>query len=221
MEQAFQDRLRYYINRFIFEHGFAPSVAELAGIDNCSEKEVQHGLEELVANHAIVLHPGSHKIWVAHPFALFPTLFWVESEHQSWYGNCSWCSFGVAALVGDKVRIHTKLNGTIDPLIIHIREGNVQEAELVVHFPVPAKRFWDNVVYTCANMLTFESEEAVDQWCRQHRVPKGEIKPISHVWELARKWYGNYLSPDWTRKSDSVAEAIFQEVGFTSDFWKL
>lgn len=221
MKQEFQDILRYQVNRFIFDHGFAPTTAELASLTSRSEEEVQRGLEALAENHAIVLHPDSHKIWVAHPFALFPTLFWVESDRQSWYGNCTWCSFGVAALVKEDVKIHTKLNGTIDPLIIHIEDGQVRETDLAVHFPIPAKHFWDNVIYTCANMLTFDSEEAVDAWCQQQRVDKGEVRSISSVWELARKWYGNYLSPDWTRKSVSKAHAIFEEVGFTSDFWKL
>ena len=50
---------------------------------------------------------------------------------------------------------------------------------------------------------------------------KGEIKPITKVWELAKLWYGNYLSPEWTRKTLEQVVDIFQRVGFTSDFWKL
>ena len=221
MQQEFQDILRYHINRFIFDHGFGPTTLELALKTQTSEAEVKNGLDQLVASHAIVLHPNSHRIWVAHPYALFPTMFWVETDLRSWYGNCIWCSFGIAALAEGDAQIYTKLNGTIEPLTIHIRNGQVQESELVVHFPISARQFWDNVIFTCANMFAFDSEQAIEDWCKHHRVPKGEVKPIADVWELAQHWYGNYLSPTWTRKSAAEAGQIFQEVGFTSDFWKL
>ena len=222
MEQEFQDIVRYHINRFIFDRGHAPDVDELAGITGRPTAEVRQALDDLAANHALVLHPNSHRIWVAHPFSLMPTLFWVESEQQSWYSNCTWCSLGVAALVeeGD-VTIYTKLNGTIKPQEIHIKDGQVVEDHLLVHFVVPMTRIWENVIYTCSNMLTFESEEAIDLWCRQQNVEKGDVQPINRIWDLAREWYGYYLSPQWTRKTKEEASRIFNSVGLTNDFWKV
>ena len=93
MKQEFQDKIRYQINKYIFENGFAPKTNELAEIMGVLQEKIKNGLQQLVENHAIVLHPNSYDIWVAHPFALFPTLFWVKSKKQSWYGNCTWCSF--------------------------------------------------------------------------------------------------------------------------------
>ena len=219
--QEFQDKIRFQINKFIYDNGYAPEVSDLSRLLQVSEREIRDGLDQLALNHAIVLHPGTHRIWVAHPFALFPTLFWVKSGVKSWWGNCTWCSFGIAAAAGQDVEIHTKASGEEEPLIINIQDGEVLEKDLQVHFPIPARHFWSNVIYTCANMLTFRSIEDVEGWCNRHSVSQGEVLPISQVWDLARIWYGNYLDPNWTRKTPEEAEALFQEVGLTSAFWQL
>ncbi len=219
--QEQQDKIRYQINKYIFENGYAPEVKDLSAIMHVSEKEIEKGLDELAANHALVLHPASYKIWVAHPFALFPTLFWVKTSKKSWWGNCTWCSFGIAAAIKKDAEIYTKMKGEEETIILSIKDGQLQDADLLVHFPVPAKKFWDNVIYTCANMLVFRSEPEIVEWCERHRVSRGEIVPIQQVWELAQHWYGNYLHPRWTRKTVSEAETIFKQVGLTSDFWRL
>jgi hypothetical protein len=221
MEQEFQDKIRLQINRFIFSNGYAPTIHELSLILSTDENAIKDGLKQLADNHAIVLHPNSFDIWVAHPFALFPTLFWVESGGKKWWGNCSWCSLGIAALTKTDTKIFTKLSGEKETLIIEIVDGKVIQGDLMVHFPIPAWKFWDNVIFTCANMLTFKDEAQVDEWCHKHKIAKGEVHPLDKVWELAKLWYSNYLDESWTRKSPEYAETIFKTVGLTSEFWKL
>ncbi len=216
-----QNTIRYHINRFIFDHGFAPSVAVLSRLLALDEKVIQDGLIALAENHALVLHPHSFDIWVAHPFALFPTLFWVKTADKHWWGNCPWCSFGIASLAASDTDIFTKLKGQQEPLTIEIRNGAVVQKDYVVHFPIPAKQFWDNVLYTCSMMVIFRNEHEIDEWCRQHNKPKGEILPIEQVWQLAQIWYGNYLDTNFQRKTKEIAQEMFQQVGLTSTFWEL
>jgi len=221
MKQEFQDQVRVQINRYIMEKGFAPSTSTLALLLNTVEDEIKSGLQQLADNHAIVLHPNSFKIWVAHPFALFPTLFWVESGTGKWWGNCVWCSLGIAAIAKADCSIFTKLSGEKHPMRIDVKNGSVLQNDLLVHFAIPAKQIWDNVIYTCSNMLAFETEAQIDDWCERHDVRKGEVVPINQVWELARHWYGNYLEDTWTRKTAEYAESIFGKVGLSGEFWKL
>lgn len=221
MIQEFQDKVRIQVNRYIFNNGFAPSTIELANTLNSSVTEIEAGLKQLADNHAIVLHPNSFDIWVAHPFALFPTLFWVEASDRKWWGNCSWCSLGIASLTKTETRIFTRISGEEEPLRIDIVDGNLVQKNLLVHFPIPAKKLWDNVIYTCANMLTFKNEEQINDWCDRHKVVKGEVLTLEKVWELSKIWYGNYLEDNWTRKTPEYAESLFEKVGLTSDFWKL
>lgn len=218
-----QDKIRLAVNQFIFDHGYGPKVTylheKLEG--KYQANEIEEGLQKLQQNHAIVLHPNSSEIWVAHPFALFPTLFWVRSKGKKFWSNCPWCSFGIATLIKDDVDIHTKLGGEEESILITIRSGEVVQGNYVVHFPIPASHFWDNVIYTCSMMLIFNNEEEVNEWCQRHNKPKGEVLPIRQVWELSKVWYGNYLDPNFKRKTKEIADNMFESVGLTSSFWKL
>ena len=225
-ENELQDKIRYQINKWIFENGFAPNVNEISKEQNISEEETKKGLNLLAENHALVLHPNSHEIWVAHPFALFPTLFYVKtSSKNEWYSNCAWCSLGVAALTLNqnlKTEIFTKIAGEETPITIHINEeGEIIEKNFVVHFAIPAKKLWENVIYTCSMMLIFRNENEVDEWCKKYNKEKGEVKEIGKVWELAKIWYGDYLSVNFKRKTKEIAQEMFSRVDFTSDFWQL
>jgi hypothetical protein len=40
------------------------------------------------------------------------------------------------------------------------------------------------------------------------------------VWELAKLWYHNRLSPDYHGRSADQAADIFRQVGLTSEFWQ-
>jgi hypothetical protein len=217
----FQDIVRVRITRFIFQHGFAPEVTDLSSLLHVTDKQIQDALQLLAANHALVLHPASYKIWVAHPFALFPTLFWVISGRRQWWGNCIWCSLGIAALTDSDTQIFTKLGGEKRGIVIDIKDGQVIQDTLIVHFPIRARLIWENVIYTCANMLVFENEKEVTEWCTRHHVHVGESQPITKVFDMAKRWYGNYLLDSWTRKTPQYAQQIFNESGFVGDFWKI
>ena len=104
---------------------------------------------------------------------------------------------------------------------IDVTNGSIVQNNLLVHFAIPAKQIWDNVIYTCSNMLAFETEAQIDDWCERHDVQRGQVVPINQVWELAKHWYGNYLEDTWTRKTPEYAESIFRKVGLSGEFWKL
>ncbi len=221
MTDELQNSIRYQVNRFIFDNGFAPTTDQLSKLLDIDRSEIENGLTALQDNHAIVLHPNSFDIWVAHPFALFPTLFWVKTADKQWWGNCPWCSFGIASLTKTDTNIFTKLKGQHEPLKIEIKDNKIVQHDYFVHFPIPANKFWDNVIYTCSMMLIFKDENEIDEWCKQYNKPKGEVLPIQQVWELAQIWYGNYLDTDFKRKTKEIAENMFEKVGLTSNFWKL
>ncbi len=221
VSEAYRDSIRYQINRFIFDKGFAPSSSELAKITGSDQEKVQQALTWLHDCHALVLHPNSFDIWIAHPFALFPTLFWVTVGNRKWWGNCAWCSLGIASLTTEDSTIYTQLEGHDRPITIHIEGGKVLETDYVVHFPKPVRNAWDNVVHFCASTLIFENEAQVDHWCKQHNVKKGRVIAIEQAWELSKRWYGYYLSPDWKPKTAEGANQIFEAVGLTDEYWKL
>lgn len=213
--------LHHTILKFIIDHGYAPTVDELAALLKISPDETETALRELADYHGVVLHPNSTKIWVIHPFSLAPTSFVVRAGKNHWWGNCAWCSLGVAALLNCDLTITTALGADGRQVQIHVQDGRIVEDQYVVHFPIPMIHAWDNVIYTCSTMLIFEDEAAVDRWSAQHRIPKGDVQPIQKIWEFSKVWYGNHLNPEWHKWTNAEAQQIFENFGLTHEIWKL
>jgi len=213
--------LHYTIIREIIENGFAPSAENLSEILQAEKEEILKGLYELQEYHGVVLHPNKPKIWVIHPFSLAPTNFYLKSKKGEWWGNCAWCSLGIAALVKEDVTITTSLGAEGTSITLHIREGQLVEKDYVVHFPIAMQKAWDNVIYTCSNMLIFENEKQIDEWTKRHDIPKGDIQPIDNIWSFSKKWYGNHLNPEWTKWTIEEAKQMFEEFRLNDKIWKL
>ena len=213
--------LHYTLIKNIVESGCLPDNQILAKTLDVSEDELVAALCELQKEHGVVLHPNDSKVWVIHPFSLAPTPFLVTSKSTSWWGNCAWCSLGVAALVQEDVIISTTIGAESKQVQIHIVNGTIQDKNFLIHFPIPMKKAWDNVIYTCSTMLLFESRSQIEDWCQRRKIPMGDIQPIDHVWKFAKKWYGSHLDPNWTKWTAEEAKDIFAEFDLTHPVWDL
>jgi hypothetical protein len=135
--QTSNSTLHYTIIKHVIEKGYAPNLSALMELLQADRDSVVSGLKQLEADHGVVLHPDSSDIWVIHPFSLSPTNFWVQSDTGSWWGNCAWCSLGIAALLKRDVTITTSIGAQGDRVDAHIEDGRVIEDHLLVHFPIP------------------------------------------------------------------------------------
>jgi len=68
-------------------------------------------------------------------------------------------------------------------------------------------------------MLLFRSEETVDRWCQEHRVPRRPLVTLDQLRHLAVAWYGNRLTLDSRRPSPDEMVGIFASIGLTGPFW--
>jgi len=216
-----KSKLHYTIIKYIIDKGFAPNIKLLAKKLTLNNDEIENGLYKLQEDHGIVLHPQSTNIWVIHPFSLAPTNFYVQSSRGEWWGNCAWCSLGIAALLKEDVKITTTFGAQTEKCIIHINNGEVIEKELLIHFPIPMTKAWKNVIYTCSNVLIFKNEPDVDKWAISHNIPKGDIQPIDKFWELSKEWYGNHLNPEWKKWTINEVKAIFSRYHLNHTIWNL
>ena len=212
--------LHYKIVNHIINKGFAPEIKELALEFQLCVEEVVTALKRLEADHGVVLHPNG-KIWVIHPFSLAPTNFLVHYDDKEWWSNCAWCALGVAGLLKKDVTITTTSGANSRQIDIHIQNDKVMEDNLLVHFPIPMNQAWDNVIYTCSTMLIFETETDINLWCDRHQIPKGDVQPITKIWEFAKVWYGNHLNPNWKKWTTQQAQEIFDKFGLTGHIWKI
>jgi hypothetical protein len=52
-------------------------------------------------------------------------------------------------------------------------------------------------------------------------VRSGEGMTLGTLWDLAQRWYGDRLDPDWRPRTREQSQAILDAVGLTGDFWRL
>jgi hypothetical protein len=52
-------------------------------------------------------------------------------------------------------------------------------------------------------------------------VTSGELVDLWTLAELARRWYGDRLDPDWRPRTLAESRAILDGVGLTGEFWRL
>ncbi len=218
---TFDGLLHHLVLSGIFETGRAPDVESLARAAQTDVDSVRRGLERLDAGHGLVLHPGAHEVWLAHPFALVPTAFFVQGAARGHWAACIWCALGIVEATGQPAQIHTWVAGEGVPLVIDVDAGGIRPPGLLAHFPVPVARAWDNVHRFCGSTLVFVAASDVERWCEQYGVERGDVLPLEQVRELARHWYGGHLARDWRKWSVDEARAIFERVGLTHPTWAL
>ena len=209
------------IMRNFVDHGCAPNKRNLSAYFGVKEEELGRTLVALQDYHGVVLHPHNAEVWVIHPFSTAPTCFAVRFGERLWWGNCAWCSLGIAALLGGNgIAIDTTLGAEGRPVTVHVDGGRVRE-DLLVHFPVPMTRAWDNVIHFDSLVLVFESEAQIDAWTKRHNIARGDTQPIQRVYDLAAAWYSRHLDQDWHKWTVAEARVIFKKVGLSGPIWDL
>ncbi len=220
-QQLNHSTLHYALMGHVVDQGYAPSVQDLSGQFDRSESEIITALKALQEYHGVVLHPHNSEVWVIHPFSMAPTNFLVRQQGREWWGNCAWCSLGAAVLLGGEVTITTTLGANGPQVQLRIIDEELIDPQYYVHFPIPMVECWQNVVFTCSTMLLFDSESAIQTWSQRHHIPVGDIQPVANVFELAKVWYGNHLSPHWQKWTLEESKAIFQRFHLTGSIWDI
>lgn len=216
-----ESSLHATIISFFLDRQRPPTIREIASLFGCDEAAARRALRGLAKNHGVVLHPNTDEVWVAHPFSAAPTTCVVTSGARKWWGNCAWCSLGVAQLAGATATIETRLGAIDDHARLRIQDGKLIDTDFVVHFPIPMRQAWDNVIYTCSIMLLFRNEAQVDGWCAARGIQKGDVRPVEQAWAFAAEWYGRHAAADWTKWSMQEAAEIFSRHNLTGPIWTL
>ena len=147
MSSEFAPRVRHAIYK-TFAEGGIPKAATIAHQLRLQVKDVHTAMHDLHDAHAIVLDPKSNEPWMAPPFSALPTPFTVEGGGRSWFANCAWDAFGLPQLVGIDAMITTTCQDCDGRIVYRVEQGTVVDAHGVVHFAVPAAKWWDDIGFT-------------------------------------------------------------------------
>ena len=214
-------RLRSLVYETFAREGRAPSIAELARILDASVEVVLAGLAELDARHLLVLTRDRDAIRMAHPFSAAPMGFVVRSGDRRWWGGCTWDSFGIMAALQIPVVVDTTCPACMTALRIEAAPGAAPSAPFVLRIPLPAARWWDDVVWTCSNLRTFCGPDHARSHAAALGQEAGEIVPIETLWRLAGPWYGDRLAADYVPRTRERSQALLSEAGLEGTFWLL
>jgi hypothetical protein len=140
-------QLRNLTYGWFVEQGRAPAAAELAAELGIHSADVEAGWLRLHDAHALVLDPPG-QIRMANPFSAVPTAHRVEVEGRWWYASCAWDAFGVCAALHSDGRIETSCPDCAEALSIEVRDMKPDDDSLLFHCLVPARSWWDDVVFT-------------------------------------------------------------------------
>ena len=135
--------LRRRTYAFFVEHGRAPAAAELG-----EPEDVVEGWRRLHDAHAVVLNPATDELRMLNPFSVVPTAYRVEAKGRWWYGNCAWDAIGICAALHADGRIETSCPDCGERIAFDIRDRRPSDESLLFHVLVPARHWWDDIVFT-------------------------------------------------------------------------
>lgn len=96
----FDEQVRWRVYQAFERTARPPTLTELATGLGVNLFAVEEALTRLHRAHAIVLAPGSHHVWMAHPFSAVPTAYPVELDGRRYWANCAWDALGIPAMMG-------------------------------------------------------------------------------------------------------------------------
>ena len=213
--------LRLLVYATFADEGRPPSIAEAARRLGRQADDIRRDLRQLHDRHLLVLSRDGDAIRMAHPFSAAPMGFVVSAADRLWWGGCAWDSFGIAAAVGTDVRIDTVCPACTAPLRLDAGPAKPPGGTLVARIPLPAVRWWDDVVWTCTNIRAFCSAGHATGYAERTSRPEGELVPVEQLWRLAVLWYGDRLRRDYAPRAVARSQALLDEVGLAGEFWRL
>ena len=66
----------------------------------------------------------------------------------SWWASCIWDALGVAAMLKKSVRVKTSCGCCGEDMSFEVHDGPPRNLKAVIHFAVPARRWYENIVFT-------------------------------------------------------------------------
>jgi hypothetical protein len=145
----FDVRIRNHLYASFVRDGSAATALEAAEALELDGADVMNAYRRLHDAHALVLEPDGTEIRMLNPFSAVATPHRVVAGGRSWFANCAWDALGIPAALHTDGAIESSCPDCGEQLELEVRDGAlVRGAELLVHFVVPARRWWDDIAFT-------------------------------------------------------------------------
>jgi hypothetical protein len=145
---AVDNQVRLHVYERFVETGRPPTAEETSRALGLTTTEAEQAYRRLEAARVLVLAPGTTNVWLAQPLCATPTSFRVSTPGGAFWGTCAWDAFGVVAMLGGTGTVSTHCPDCNEPMELEVEGGELRPAEGVAHFVEPARRWWENIVFT-------------------------------------------------------------------------
>ena len=139
--------MRVYVYRRAAETAQVPKPAEISTALGRAQPEVEDAIRRLAADRVWFLAPGTANIWAANPFCAVPSNFgcmpWGAPTGVSVSGMPRRCPPPCTLM-----RRSPPAGDCDEELALDVRDGALAHGEGVIHFAVPAVRWWENIAFT-------------------------------------------------------------------------
>lgn len=143
------DKIRRFVYNHVVEHGTAPKPAEIALQLELPFAEVKQALLRLSEGHAVVVADANTcDLWRAAPFSAVPTAFEVRAGKKRWWANCAWDGLGILAALKRDGEVLTACPCCNEPVTLRVKQGALAGGEGIVHFLVPVRGWYQDLVFT-------------------------------------------------------------------------
>jgi len=149
VDQALVNEVRLRVLQVAAETTRVPIASEVARHLGRPTPDVIEAFRQLAESHVYVLEPDDpSRLRMANPYSAVPTPFKVEVAGRNYFGNCVWDSLGIVSLLGGDGRVLTPCPDCQELQELMVRGRRLQGAAGVVHFSVPARHWWDDIIHT-------------------------------------------------------------------------
>lgn len=140
--------VRAFVYRFFIENQRPPTDTETAEQFNLDQEAAQEAYLRLHQRHQFFLQPGTRQILIANPLSATPTPYQVMIQGQKLWATCAWDSLGIPAMCQADALIEARDVLSGETIHYHIRNGQLESPNYVVHFSLAARHWYDDLVHT-------------------------------------------------------------------------
>ena len=138
--------VRLAVYRRIVDEGSPPTVSEIASGLGITTSEIETSLKRLADDRVLVLTPGTSSIWMASPFSRDPDSVRGRGRSTPVLRQLHLGRARISVCLKTDGRIRTSCPDCAEPLLLDVREGALDApADRMIHFEVPAARWWDDI----------------------------------------------------------------------------
>ena len=141
--------VRAFVYAYIADHERPPTSDDAASALGLTTDRARLSFRRLNQRHALFLEPGTLTIRMAHPFSGVPTPFLVRANGHSYWANCAWDMLGIPAALHADAEIEASYTNAQDARVtLRITNSQLDPQEGLVHFPLPFRHWYDDLVRT-------------------------------------------------------------------------